>query len=82
MTQLTVTLPDDLAQQAEAYAQTQGKSLSIILEEYLQQLVPTTFATLPELPPELARLRGVIQLLPDTDYKVIVADELQKRFEQ
>lgn len=82
MIQLTLTLRDDLAQQAEAYAQAQGKSLNALIEESLQEFLPPVPAALPELPPELARLRGAIQLAPDADYKAVVAEEVAKRFGQ
>lgn len=82
MTQLTLDLPDDVARRAEAYAQAQGKSLSGLVEEYLQQFLPPYFASLPELPPELARLRGAVQLPPGTDYKQALTDALQDRLGQ
>jgi Family of unknown function (DUF6364) len=75
MTQLTLDLSDDMARRAEAYARAQGKSLSSLVEEYLQQFLPAYFAaSLPELPPELARLRGAVQLPPGTDYKQALTD--------
>ncbi|UOQ74509.1 DUF6364 family protein [Hymenobacter cellulosilyticus] len=81
MIRLTLNLPDEVAQRAQAYARETGRSLEDIFAAYLQQLKPDP-AALPELPPALARLKGAVQLPPDADYKTILAEELQKRFGQ
>lgn len=78
-TNLTLTLDSQVVEQAEAYARAQGKDLSIMLEEYLRQLVPSEKETLPALSPQLLRLRGAIQLPEGLDYKQALADAIQER---
>ncbi len=78
-TNLTLTLDSQVVEQAEAYARAQGKDLSTVLEDYLRQLMHPPKATLPELSPQLLRLRGSIQLPKGIDYKQVLADAIQER---
>ncbi|MBC8081703.1 MAG: hypothetical protein H7Z21_00700 [Hymenobacter sp.] len=67
MTQLTLTLPDDLALQAEAYARETGRSLENIVAACLENVVKA-HTQLPPLSPQVRRLLGAITLPPDFDY--------------
>lgn len=79
MTQLTLTLPDDLAQQAEAYARETGRSLESLLETYLENIIKAQ-AQLPPLSPQVRKLLGAITLPPDFDYKQALEDALREKY--
>ncbi|UOQ55260.1 DUF6364 family protein [Hymenobacter cellulosivorans] len=52
MTQLTLNLPDHLAQQAEDYAKAQGKTLAALVEDTLLSLTAKPKITVEESRPE------------------------------
>lgn len=81
-TNLTLSLDTKVVEQAELYANAHGKSLTAMLEEYVRLLVLAQQPELPELPPNLARLRGAITLPEGTDYKQALADAIQERHGQ
>ncbi|TGE25551.1 hypothetical protein E5K00_10295 [Hymenobacter aquaticus] len=52
MTQLTLNLPDQLAQQAEDYAKAQGKTLAALVEDTLRSLTTKPRLTVEETKPD------------------------------
>ena len=81
-TNITLTLDSQLVEQAELYAHAHGKSLTAMVEDYVRLLVLAQQPELPELPPNLARLRGAINLPEGSDYKQALADAIQERHGQ
>ena len=79
MATITLTLPDDLMQQAEAYAQAHGKELDELLKDYLQQLLPES-PNVMEISPAILKLMGSVQLPPDFDYKQALTDALWEKY--
>ena len=75
---LTLTLDKSVIEQAEQYAQSQGRSLSDLVDQYLRNL--TEIQEQPsEFSPLIQSLMGSIQLDDDRDYKEILTDELIKK---
>ncbi|WP_310390995.1 DUF6364 family protein [Hymenobacter sp.] len=64
---ITLELSDEVTQQAEQYAQQQGRSLAALVEEYLRQVVAKSTAQ--PLAPAVAELYGILSLPDDFDYK-------------
>jgi hypothetical protein len=79
MTQLTLTLPDDVAQRAEAYARETGRDLENLLVAYLENVLKA-HAQLPPLSPPVRKLLGAITLPADFDYKQALTDALSEKY--
>lgn len=77
-TKLTLTIEQDVLKIAKIYAEQNGRSLSELIENYLQIL--TTKATIDEkLSPKVKKLLGKVKLPKDFDYKKNIAAELAKK---
>lgn len=76
---LTLTLDQSVIKQAKQYAQSQGRSLSDLVEEYLRNLIEEQEST-SEFSPLIQSLMGSIQLDDDRDYKEILVEELVKKY--
>ncbi|HEX8429424.1 DUF6364 family protein [Hymenobacter sp.] len=79
MTQLTITLPDEVAQQAEAYARETGRSLENILETYLENVVKAR-TKLPPLSPRVQALLGALQLPEGMTYEQAKDEYLTNKY--
>ena len=79
ITKLTLTMEDKVIESAKKYARQKGKSLSDIVENYLKS-VSTHEITTEELSPKVARLKGVIKLPEDFDYKKEIGNALVKKY--
>ena len=69
MSTLTLTLDDDLAAQAQEYAQRTGTDLSVLVAGLLRPIIIKAATDSKPLPPELAALYGCISLPPGYNYK-------------
>ncbi len=78
-TKLTLTMEDKVIDSAKKYARQKGKSLSDIVENYLKS-ISTPEATTDDLSPKVARLKGVIKLPEDFDYKKEIGTALVKKY--
>lgn len=78
-TKLTLTIDDAVISIAKKYAQSKGKSLSDIVENYLK-----TLTTIDEkekaISPKILKLMGVIELPEDFDYKKALATSLARKY--
>ncbi|ELR72637.1 hypothetical protein C900_01016 [Fulvivirga imtechensis AK7] len=80
-TKLTLTLEKEVIEKAKKYAAEKGRSLSELVENYFQFLTET-----PEqekeikLSPKVSKLRGVLKVNSDFDYKKVLEEELLKKF--
>nr|WP_302052021.1 DUF6364 family protein [Hymenobacter sp. BRD128] len=77
MSQLTLTLDDDLLRAAQHYAQQQGQALETLVAELLKAAVqPATTPPLVEpirpLSPRIQRLFGAVQVPADFDYRKVL----------
>ncbi|MPR35890.1 DUF6364 family protein [Salmonirosea aquatica] len=76
-TKLTLTVEKSVIERAKAYAKHTGRSLSEIIENYLDMVTkedPTT-----ELSPKLKKIVGVVNLPHDFDEKKVLRAELGKK---
>lgn len=80
-TKLTLTLEGKVIDSAKKYARQNGKSLSDIVENYLKSIT-TREETAAVLSPKVTRLRGVIKLPQDFDYKKELGNALFKQYEK
>lgn len=67
-TKLTLTLEEKVINSAKKYASRRGKSLSKIVEAYLKT-ISLNDTSEKKLLPKIAKLKGVIQLPENFDYK-------------
>jgi hypothetical protein len=78
-TKLTLTMEDGVIDSAKKYARQKGKSLSDIVENYLKS-ISTHEVTTQDLSPKVARLKGIIKLPEDFDYKKEISTALVKKY--
>lgn len=80
-TKLTLTLEKEVIQTAKEYAKEQGISLSQIVENYFKLITVSKRDNKPEvLPSKVQKLRGIIKVDEDFDYKKTLAEELSKKY--
>lgn len=75
-TKLTLTMEGRVIDSAKKYARQKGESLSDIVENYLKS-ISTQEVTTEDLSPKVARLKGVIKLPEDFDYKKEIGNVLE-----
>ena len=76
-TKLTLTVEKSVIERAKAYAKNTGRSLSEIIENYLETI--TEDGTDPELSPKLKRIVGVVDLPKDFDEEEELRSRLEKK---
>lgn len=80
-TKLTLTIEKDIIEEAKIYARDKGQSLSDIVENYFKLLTKDNREIKPtQLSPRVRRLRGIISVEEDFDYKKILVEELSKKY--
>jgi predicted CopG family antitoxin len=77
-TKLTLTVEEDVIKKAKSYAKQTGRSLSELIENYLETLTDEHSAETLEISPKLRKLAGSVKLPADFDEK----KELTAYFEQ
>lgn len=85
MSQLTLTLDDDLLQAAQHYAQQQGQELETLVAELLKATVQPSVAPSPAksarpLSPLVQELYGLVKLPADFDYKTAIEEAIQEKY--
>jgi len=79
-TKLTLTLEKEIIDQAKKYASVKGRSLSEMVENYFKYL--TEFKPeekIEKLSPRIKKLRGVMKVDSDFDYKKVLDTERSKK---
>jgi len=80
-TKLTLTIEKDIIEEAKIYAKDKGQSLSDIVENYFKLLTKDNREIKPtQLSPRVRRLRGIISVEEDFDYKKLLVEELSKKY--
>lgn len=80
-TKLTLTLEKEIIEQAKKYASEKGRSLSEMVENYFKYVTEFKHEEKSEeLSPRIKKLRGIVKVPPDFDYKKILADERIKKY--
>ena len=76
-TKLTLTVEKSVIERAKSYAKNTGRSLSEIIENYLETI--TQEGTPNELSPKLKRIVGVVDLPKDFDEEEELRSRLEKK---
>lgn len=76
-TKLTLTVEKDVIERAKSYAKNSGRSLSELIEQYLDTL--TQENSTQKISPKLKKLVGVVTLPKDFDEKKEYQSYLEKR---
>ena len=72
-TKLTLTIEKDVIKEAKVYAKERGQSLSDLVENYLKLLTKDSRKIKPsQLSPRVNRLRGILKVDKDFDYKKVL----------
>ena len=79
-TKLTLSIQDDVIKTAKKYAAVNGSSLSGIVENYLKTLQVKEQKKPIALSPKVKKLKGIISLPDDFDYKKLLAEEITKKY--
>jgi hypothetical protein len=79
-TKLTLTLDDKVIKRAKKYARTKGRSVSELVESYFKSLTEAS-AEPDELTPSVKSLMGSFKAPKDFDYKKVLREEKQRKFE-
>lgn len=81
-TKLTLTIQKEVIVTAKAYAKEKGQSLSDLVENYFKLITNDRREIEAEqLSPRIQRLRGIIQVEEDFDYKEVLTEELIKKYD-
>jgi|GEM_PF-2391602 len=85
MSQLTLTLDDDLLQAAQAYAQRHGQELQALVAQLLAEAVRPGAGVLSDQParplsPRVQRLYGAVSVPVEFDYRKELEEAIQERF--
>lgn len=76
-TQLTISINKAILERAKVYAKDTGRSLSEIIENYLDIITQESSPT--ELSPKLKSIVGVVKLPKDFDEKIEIKSELENK---
>jgi hypothetical protein len=80
-TKLTLTLKKEVIEQAKIYASERGRSLSEMVENYFKYLMEIKPEEKSEnLSPRVKKLRGIIKVDADFDYKKLLNEERSKKY--
>lgn len=80
-TKLTLTIEEEVIKTAKEYAKEKGQSLSDLVENYFKLITRDRREILPEqLSPRIQRLRGIMTIDDDFDYKEVLTEELSKKY--
>jgi hypothetical protein len=80
-TKLTLSIEDKVISSAKKYAQKKGKSLSHLVENYLKSISNKDSSNLP-ISPKVLKLKGIIKLPNDFDYKSELSNALSKKYKK
>ena len=84
MSQLTITLDDNLLQAAQEYARQHGQELDMLVAQLLQAAVQPTIPSQPlttrPLSPIVQELYGSVKLPADFDYKAAIEEAIQEKY--
>ncbi len=76
-TKLTLTVEKSIIEKAKSYAKSTGRSLSEIIENYLETITRDNSDR--ELSPKLKKIVGAVTLPEDFDEKAELRSELEKK---
>lgn len=81
-TKLTLTIEEEVIKTAKEYAKEKGQSLSDLVENYFKLISKDRREIQPEqLSIRIQRLRGIMTIDEDFDYKKVLTEELSKKYD-
>lgn len=78
-TKLTLTLEKRIIDRAKRYAHKTGRSLSDLVESYLDSITSAESEPVNELPEDIKKLFGSVKIPPELNHKKEIRDILAKR---
>ncbi len=78
-TKLTLTLEQNIIEQAKLYAKDKGRSLSELIENYLKVVLDDNQHKV-KLSPSIKKLKGAIKLPENFDYKKELTESLSAKY--
>ena len=79
-TKLTLTIEEDVINNAKKYAKKKGRSLSNLIENYLKAITKESVSEEVELTPIVKSLKGSFTVPKDFDYKKELTNKLSKKY--
>ncbi|HEY4207130.1 MAG TPA: DUF6364 family protein [Puia sp.] len=80
-TKLTLSLDDKVIRNAKRYARAKGRSVSELVESYFKSLTDSNSHPSEELTSSVRSLMGSFKAPKNIDYKQILREEKQRRYE-
>lgn len=77
-TKLTLSVEENVIKRAKSYAKNTGRSLSELIENYLQSLTSEQLDD-KQLSPKLKKITGVVKLPSDFDEEQVLREYLEKK---
>lgn len=77
-TKLTLSVEENVIKRAKSYAKNTGRSLSELIENYLQSLTSEQLND-KQLSPKLKKITGVVKLPSDFDEEQVLREYLEKK---
>jgi hypothetical protein len=77
---LTLTVEKEIVQRAKKYASQTGRSLSKMIEGYLESMVNIRDPGNEEFSPKIKKLRGIVKLPKNFDYKKETDKAIRQKF--
>ncbi|WP_411821948.1 DUF6364 family protein [Leptospira sp. 'Mane'] len=79
-TKLTLSLDDKIIKKAKEFAKQRNKSLSKLIEDYLDGISSTKTSDQEELPPITKKLAGILKGKKEIDIKKEISSYLEKKY--
>lgn len=80
-TKLTLTIEKEVIEIAKEYAKEKGQSLSEMVENYFKLITDNRQKIKPkQLSRKVQKLRGILKIEEDFDYKRVLTEELSKKY--
>jgi hypothetical protein len=77
---LTLTVEKEIIEKAKEYSSQTGRSLSKMVESYLESVVKGTDNNSTKLSSKIKKLKGIIKLPKDFDYKKELEKAVKQKF--
>ncbi|MEX0609108.1 MAG: DUF6364 family protein [Balneolaceae bacterium] len=78
---LTLTIEEKAIKKAKKYAADEGRSLSDIVENYFKLLSESEFSkTENDFSPRVTKLKGALKVAKDFNYKKVLEEELDRKY--
>ncbi len=79
-TKLTLTLEKEVIEKAKKYASERGRSLSDLVENYFKFLTGQEEKANFQASSKLIKLRGILKTEKNIDYKKVIEEEINKKY--